>query len=770
MYFSFWVFQLMSFIKSRKKIVSTAILSTMSAMAYADNTAAQLETIHVKAEQEQGFKVDQSANSKYVAPLLDTPKSVSIISKQLIEDTQVTTLSDALRTVPGITLGAGEGGNPNGDRPFIRGYNSESSMYVDGVRSATSQNREMFAVEQVEVTKGSASTLGGAGGTGGSINLISKVAKAGDSIEGSVAGGTDNYARITLDGNKDFGHGIAGRVVVMGHQNEKAGQHDGAEYKRAGIAPSISFGLDSATRGTLSYYYLKTDDTPDSGVPYQYDATKKSTFGKPVDVKQGIYYGWKERDFQKQENQIATLKLEHDLNDNLTLSNTAVYSKSKNDYLWTQPDDSQGNIVNGKVWRRVNTNLTNTDSFTDQLSLKGKFNTGSLKHSFNIGAEYSKQESDRGTNIVTDPNTSKIGGSGTNNACSLANSNGWCTDLNNPNPNDPWLGRIQANPNVTNITSKTQSIYALNNIEITPQWLIDLGVRWDKFDTDVKYNKDSGSGATLIKAGTKYSSSNDFFNYQAGITFKPVENGSIYLSYATSANPVGVDAGDGSEGISVPNRNTTDEQARAINNLKPEEVKTYELGTKWDVLNNRLNLTAAIFRTEKTNTRALGTDGFTRNIGETRVDGIELGANGNITEKWAVSAGYTYLDSEIVDGGYAKDSNGNYVPSPTNGNQVQNVAKNSATLWTTYKVLPQVTVGAGAVAMDKVFGDAANTKYVPGYVRYDAMARYNVNKNVDLQLNVNNLTDKRYFTKAYSSHYATEAEGRSAVLSLNFKY
>lgn len=760
----------MSFIKSRKKIVSTAILSTMSAMAYADNTAAQLETIHVKAEQEQGFKVDQSANSKYVAPLLDTPKSVSIISKQLIEDTQVTTLSDALRTVPGITLGAGEGGNPNGDRPFIRGYNSESSMYVDGVRSATSQNREMFAVEQVEVTKGSASTLGGAGGTGGSINLISKVAKAGDSIEGSVAGGTDNYARITLDGNKDFGHGIAGRVVVMGHQNEKAGQHDGAEYKRAGIAPSISFGLDSATRGTLSYYYLKTDDTPDSGVPYQYDATKKSTFGKPVDVKQGIYYGWKERDFQKQENQIATLKLEHDLNDNLTLSNTAVYSKSKNDYLWTQPDDSQGNIVNGKVWRRVNTNLTNTDSFTDQLSLKGKFNTGSLKHSFNIGAEYSKQESDRGTNIVTDPNTSKIGGSGTNNACSLANSNGWCTDLNNPNPNDPWLGRIQANPNVTNITSKTQSIYALNNIEITPQWLIDLGVRWDKFDTDVKYNKDSGSGATLIKAGTKYSSSNDFFNYQAGITFKPVENGSIYLSYATSANPVGVDAGDGSEGISVPNRNTTDEQARAINNLKPEEVKTYELGTKWDVLNNRLNLTAAIFRTEKTNTRALGTDGFTRNIGETRVDGIELGANGNITEKWAVSAGYTYLDSEIVDGGYAKDSNGNYVPSPTNGNQVQNVAKNSATLWTTYKVLPQVTVGAGAVAMDKVFGDAANTKYVPGYVRYDAMARYNVNKNVDLQLNVNNLTDKRYFTKAYSSHYATEAEGRSAVLSLNFKY
>ena len=763
----------MSFIKSRKKLVSSAIASSLSVIAVptiAQDQPVQLPTIHTQAEQEQGLKVDQSSNSKFVVPLLDTPKSVSVISKQLIADTQVTSLSDALRTIPGITLGAGEGGNPNGDRPFIRGYNSESSMYVDGIRNSTSQNREMFAVEQVEVTKGSASALGGAGTSGGSINMISKVAKKGDALEGSVSGGTDNYARITLDGNKDFNNGVAARVVVMGHQNEKAGQHDGAEYKRAGIAPSITFGLDTATRGTLSYYYLKTNDEPDSGIPYQYDTIKKVTAGKPVDVKQGTYYGWKDRDFQKQENQIGTFKLEHDLTDNLVLSNTAVYSKSKNDYLWTQPDDSQGNIVNGQVWRRVNTNLTNTDSFTDQLALTGKFNTGSLKHSFNTGAEYAKQESDRGTNLVTDPNTPKIGGSGTTNACSLINSNGWCTSLDNPNSGDAWLGNIKANPNVTNITSKTQSVYVLDNITITPQWLLDLGVRWDKFETDVQYNKDSGSGATLIKAGTKYSSSNDFFNYQAGLTFKPVENGAIYISYATSANPVGVDAGDGSEGISVPGRNTTDEQSRAINNLKPEEVKTYELGTKWDVLNEKLNLTAAIFRTEKENTRALDTDGFTRNIGKTRVDGIELGVNGNITEKWAVSAGYTYLASEIVDAGFVKDTSGKYVPSPTNGNQVQNVAKNSATLWTTYQLLPVLTLGAGAVAMDKVYGDAANTKWVPGYVRYDAMARYNVNKNVDLQLNVNNLSDKRYFTKAYSSHYATEAEGRSAVLSVNFKY
>ncbi|MDN5646030.1 MAG: TonB-dependent siderophore receptor [Acinetobacter sp.] len=741
----------MAFIKTRKKLVSSAIASTLSVVAVnavAQDQIAQLETIHTEAAAEQSLKVDKSANSKFVAPLLDTPKSVSVISKQLIEDTQVTTLSDALRTVPGITLGAGEGGNPNGDRPFIRGYNSESSMYVDGVRNSSSQNREMFAVEQVEVIKGSASSLGGAGSVGGSVNMISKVAKKGDALEGSVAAGTDNYQRITLDGNKDFGNGIAARVAVMGHQNEKAGQHDGAEYKRAGIAPSITFGLDSDTRATLSYYYLKSDDTPDSGVPYNYDATKKATVGKPVDVKQGIYYGLHDRDFQKQENQIGTIKLEHDINDNLTITNTAVYNKSTNDYLWTQPDDSKGNVLNDKVWRRINSRITDTDIFTDQLALTGKFNTGTIKHKFNVGAEYSDQESNKGSYTTTYPGYAGTTTGGFNSDCKI--NDAWCTSLTNPNSKEEWLGTAVANRNTTTTTTKVISVYLLDNIEFNPQWLLDLGLRWDKFDTEQVTNA----------TGAKLENNKDFFTYQAGLTFKPVENGSIYASYATSANPVGVDGGDGSEAI-----------GQAYMDLKPEEARTIELGTKWDLFNDRLNLTAAIFRTEKQNTRIQLDAGTYTNGGESKVDGIELTATGKITDKWDITAGYSYLDTEMTNPGPSCTRAGVCTyPNPAKGKQLPNVPENSATLWTTYKVLPELTLGAGAIAMDKVYGDAANTKFVPGYVRYDAMARYNVNKNVDLQLNVNNLADTRYFTKAYASHYATEAEGRSAVLSVNFKY
>ena len=653
-----------------------------------------------------GLKIDQSANSKFVAPLLDTPKSVVVIPQQLIEDTQVTTLADALRTVPGITLGAGEGGNPNGDRPFIRGYNSESSMYVDGVRNSTSQNREMFAVEQVEVTKGSASAMGGAGTTGGSINLISKVAKQGDALEGSIAGGTDMYARITLDANEDFDNGMAARIAVMGHQNEKAGQHDGAEYKRAGIAPSFSFGLDNATRGTLSYYYLKTDDIPDSGIPYNNpfgaptgnnpDNRPLNGNGKPINVKQGQYYGWKDRDFQKQENQIGTLKLEHDLNDNLTFSNTAVFNRSKNDYLWTNPDDSRGNfILNGNVWARANSRIADTDTFTDLLALTGKFNTGIIQHSFNLGAEYSDQDTERTQYIINGLNAtgSSYAACGTPANIVL----GWCTSVDNPD-RSPWTGTISTDgADSYHIETKSKSIYFLDSIELHPQWIVDLGVRWDDYKTQqiLTYgrfnNAVTGANNTPITAvpGDQLTLENedDFINYQAGLVFKPRENGSIYISYATSSNPVGIDGGDGSESITV-----------AIENLKPEKVRTMELGTKWDILEDKLNLTAAIFRTEKTNTRSTDADGTTRNIGETCVNGIELGINGNVTDKWAISAGYTYLDSEIVDDGTATND----------GNQVQNVAENSATLWTTYQVMPQLTLGAGAVAMDKVYGNATN--------------------------------------------------------------
>ncbi|CAI3149795.1 MULTISPECIES: TonB-dependent receptor [Acinetobacter] len=767
----------MSLIRTRKKIVSSAIASSLSMIAttaMAQEAISQLPTIHTQATQEESLKVDQSANSKFVAPLKDTPKSVSILSQKLIKDTNSNTLLEALRYEPGITLGAGEGGTPFTDMPYIRGYSGQSSIYVDGVRNTTSQSRDMFAIEQVEVIKGSSSALGGGGSIGGSINLIPKVAHEGDVYQGSVQGGTDNYRHIQLDANKDFGNGIAGRVVIMGHENEKAGQSNGAEYARAGIASSLAFGLDTATRGTLSYYYLRSNDEPDAGIPFNNanpatppaGVTVTPGNGKPVDVKAGTYYGWKARDFDKRENHIGTFKLEHDFSENLTLSNVATYNKSKSDYVYTNADDSKGNIYRGTIARRALSRILDTDAYSDQLSLRGKFNTGSLKHSFNVGTEWSLQETDQGMYTFTNAagqTTSTILQDNINNCTSTAAaSNGWCTGLNNPR-NGAFTDKLGTIKGQSTTRSHTVSVYALDSIEFNPQWLLNVGVRWDKFETEKKYNKDvyaTEKGAynyskVATPEGTKYESDSDFFTYQAGLVYKPTENGSIYASFATSANPVGVLA----EGDSSDNAlGTTD----IINELKPEEARTFEVGTKWDLFNNRANLTAAVFRTEKQNTRIQIDPTTSANAGKSKVDGFEISLNGKITDKWDVSTGYSYLDSEITEAAYNSIAQ--------EGKPLPFVAKNSATLWSTYRVMPQLTLGAGVEYRDQVFVNTTAPKYLPTYTIYNAMAKYDVNKNVNLQLNINNISDKRYFTSAHAAHYAFEGNGRNAVLAINFKY
>lgn len=200
----------------------------------------------------------------------------------------------------------------------------------------------------------------------------------------------------------------------------------------------------------------------------------------------------------------------------------------------------------------------------------------------------------------------------------------------------------------------------------------------------------------------------------------------------------------------------------SANALKPEEARTFELGTKWDLFNNRANLTAAVFRTEKQNTRIQIDPTTTANAGKSKVDGFEISLNGKITDKWDVSTGYSYLDSEITEAAY------NAVAQE--GKPLPFVAKNSATLWSTYRVMPQLTLGAGVEYRGQVFVNTTAPKYLPTYTIYNAMAKYDVNKNVNLQLNINNISDKRYFTSAHAAHYAFEGNGRNAVLAINFKY
>ncbi|MFJ1337788.1 TonB-dependent receptor [Pseudomonas caricapapayae] len=705
------------------------------------------------------YKVESASSPKYTAPLVDTPRSITVIPQQVLKDTNALSLQDALRTVPGVTFGAGEGGNPQGDRPFIRGFDAQGDTYLDGVRDTGAQTREIFAVESVEVSKGPNSAIGGRGAAGGTINLVSKRAHLGNSFDGGFTWGSDQTQRYTMDGNYQFTDTAAGRLNLMSHESNVAGR-DKVNYDRWGVAPSLAFGLGTPTRVNLDYYHVESNDLPDSGIPYSIPPNGSSgrtsaNPDKPIDGGDSSnFYGLTNRDFRKTRTDIATFAIEHDLSDSLTIKNTLRHGNSMQDYILTQPDDSKTNVNNGSVWRRANTRVGNTATTTNQTDLFGDFYVAGFKNSFATGVELSREESDRSSyNVDTKTGLGKDG-----NLCNpgIIVSSGYnCTSLSNPNPDDPWDGAISRNYDETNTDSKTRAIYVFDTLELTPQWLVNMGLRYDHFETKYK------TVNTSKKATYRGKDTSEFVTGQLGLVWKPADNGSIYVSYATSATPPGAMLSEGMEGNSL--EGTPDRAGNfTTSDLEPEETTNYEVGTKWDLLEQRLALTAALFRTEKENARVQTNTLTYENVGETRVQGIELSASGKITDKWQVFAGYTYMQARQIDGGPMGKAN--------DGNQLPNTPNNAASLWTTYAITPKLTLGGGAFYTDEVYGSVANTTKVDSYVRYDAMASYKLTKNVDLQLNVQNLTDEVYYDKAFSTHFANQAAGRTALLTTSVHF
>lgn len=703
----------------------------------------ELPPISIEGQDEQGFKVDEASSPKFTAPLLDTPKSVTVIPEEVIRQTGATTLTEALRTTPGITLGMGEGGTPFGDRFIIRGFNAESDTFVDGVRDPGSQSREIFDLESIEVVKGPGSAYTGTGSTGGSINLVTKTPKADNFANASVTFGTDQTKRVTGDVNYRVDDTTALRLNAMYHDADVAGRDD-VTLNRWGFAPSLALGLGKPTRVTFDFYHLQTDDIPDYGLPYNkvYNGTAYVQTGTVADVDRDNFYGLVDRDYRRTQADIGTIRIEHDFADDLTLHNTTRYGVTTNDYIATNPDDSNNNVPYGYVWRNTKARNSQTQTITNQTDLTGNFQTGFIGHEYATGIEVSHQETTNRPYVVDTT-------SGTNSAsphCYPFPSNGNynCTSLDNPNPNDPWTGSIAGSPNLTTTDVMTKSAYVFDTLKFSDAWSFNAGLRYDNYHVEQRTTP-----AAATSDGTNISS---FWNYQLGLVYKPLPNGSVYLTYATSSNPSGETGGDGGSNLSATN-----------GSLDPEKNKSYEFGTKWDVLDKKLALTTAIFRTEKTNARVSMPDGSLQLVGEQRVNGFEFTFAGKITDKWGVFGGYTFLDAEIVD-------DGNCATCTNDGKRFPNTARNNITLWTTYDVVKDVTVGGGATYLSKVYGNAANTLYVPSYWRFDAMAEYELTKNVELQLNVLNIFDKRYFDRAYTTHMATVAPGRSALLTTNFKF
>lgn len=716
--------------KRRPLAAAMIVMFSAPCIAYGQegDSAEQLPDIKVTAATD-GYKADQVSGPKFTQPLIDTTQTITVIPADLIRDQGAATLRDALRNTPGITFQAGEGGGGlPGDQNFtMRGFSARNSLLIDGVRDTGTYARDTFNIEQVEVAKGPASAVAGRSTTNGFVNQVSKTPKLASFNQASVGFGTEDYVRATADLNRPVGDSTAVRLNLMYHDAGVA-ERDVVENTRWGVAPSFALGLNTPTRFIASYMKMRQDNVPDYGLPFNVDidgdGTNDTDGGLELlknDATRSNFYGLKDYDFEDIDTDVGTLQLEHDFSRTVALHSILRYINTDRDSAITAPRPPNRQLQRRQMGNEV---------LANQTSLTFAFDTGSLQHDLVTGVEISREKTDN-RNSAQNTNQPQL------------------TDPLNPNPNDAPLGPM---PPITGNPSEAQvdvlSAYAFDTISLSEAWKLNGGVRIDSYDVSYKIT-DATTGDTL----TDLDHSEDTFTWQAGIAYKPRPNGTVYLGYGTSVDP-SFDAA--TTGVVL-----SDAETSANNpNLDPEKSYNVELGTKWDLLDDRLALTAAVFRTEKTNarTRNANNEPFVLD-GKQRVQGIELGAAGNITEAWQVFGGVALMKSRIEESATPGETGGDLALTP----------KKSYNLWTTYRLPVGLTLGGGVQYVDNVYRNATNTTEAPSYTLVDLIVGYAFSDALTLRLNVNNVTDEAYISNVGGGHFIP-GPGRSGFVTADLSF
>ncbi|MGV3580429.1 TonB-dependent receptor [Brevundimonas sp.] len=716
-----------------------------------EQAASTVESVDVN-----GRRISRAPTSpRFTAAVIDTPRAVTVIPQQIIEQTGATSLQDLLRTSPGITFGAGEGGQPLADRPFIRGQASANNVFLDGIRDTGGQQREVFALEQVEVIKGPDSVYSGRGSGGGAINLSTKSPRLEEFTTVSLGAGTDGYMRGTVDWNAPLGGTAALRVNIMGAQGDVPGRN-AVDYDKWGLLVSLAAGLGTDTHATASYYHLTSNSMPDYGIPLFTKTGVRTTESGIMDVPYDSFYGLTARDYLEGTTDAFTFDFQHRFSDALTIRNVSRYSENLNDYVVTNPGDG-GNVtnngaalINGVWWmkRGLKSRYNPTRTIANVTDVFGTISTGGLTHSYDVGLELSREQNHNASYTITTV---------TGTACPAPLTGLDCTQIYNPNPSDPWTGTIIRGPLSRN-TAETVGLYAFDSIAIGEQWIINLGVRYDQYSVE-GYD---ASGTNAAPVQTRREGDWDFVNYQAGVVYKPTRNSSVYASWSTSSTPPTIAAGDQNAGSGIGTGNLSNVL------LEPEDTTSYEVGGKLSLFRQQLLLSAAAFKLTRENAQVQVSTGVYAQVGEVEVQGIELSASGNITPKWQVFGGYTYMDSELVRGAF----NG-----VNQGDPLANTPEHAFSLFSTYNVTDRVSAGGGVYYVSDSFGGnqggaggGTNRVFAPEYTRFDLFASYDVTDNATLQLNVQNAGDEAYIIRTNGVHHADVAPARSATLALNMRF
>ena len=707
----------------------------------ADAAPTQLDQVEVTGRDNRDkVKTDTATVGRVQTQLRDVPQSVTVINRTMLNAQGATSLSDALRTVPGITIGAAEGGQI-GNNINLRGFTARTDIVLDGVRDRGQYYRDTFFIDTIEILKGPSSMLFGRGSTGGAINQVSRQANLRQSTEVSITGGTHDFYRATVDANQPMSDTSAFRISAMGQNTQST--RDILTNEDYGVAPTVRFGIGTPTTLTLSGLFQHNHDMADYGI--------SPLNGAPAPVAYHNFYGLTD-DRLLQDASVIGAKLEHRISENVTFRNQLQYNRTAIDSRETN-SARVGTFValrlGGGVFTTLPTSATGyytalpasalsvliqskdraivDDSQYNQTDVISTFSTGFIKHTLVTGVELGKDTYQNQAITRVDPSIS-----GPAATTGLA-----VVSLTSPQYLPQSSRTIRTNGNLATSNAISLAGYFNDTLELSPQWKLVAGLRYDRYRARLN---------NTISSPGEVGQSVDFVSKRGGVIFQPTEQQSYYVAYGTSFDP-------SLETLTV----TAGQQA-----LDPEKNKSYEAGAKYDLFDNNLSVTFAGFRIEKQNARTQISTGVYELDGNIRVNGGEFGITGRITPDWQLFGGYTFLNAKIVKAS-TLDSTQGKVPA--------NTPRQSATLWTTYTLFHALDLGSGVTYQSSRF--ASNTDFVkaPGFVRWDGSVTYHV-KQYDVRLNLLNITDKDYITALIPSDggRSVPGAGRTALLTLNTRF
>lgn len=753
-------------------VLGPTLLASSQALA-ADGDAAMMPPVEVRADREQPDYQAQSVQSpKFTQPLRDTPQSITVVPAEVLRQQNAQTLQDVLQNVAGITFSSGEGNLGWGDFFTIRGFSAEQSITIDGVRDAGMASRtDTFNLEQAEVFKGTGSVESGVSAVGGSVNLVSKEAKRDTFYNTSVGVGSDGYARATADLNRSIGETSALRLNLMKHKNDVAGR-DVVSFERYGVAASFAHGLGTDTRFVVNVLHQADDNVPDGGLPIQ-----RGTHGNVMPgVARSAWYGASNLYTQQAKTDSITARIERDLTASTTIRNQFRYERSDNwsvlsparfntagtrnglGYIGKGPlVTAPGNIPSYGDYDLVDTtgqpislrlaSMSSSKRYTianNQTDLSTQFETAGLQHKLTAGVElYRETYGDRERSMDLPSGTLTF-------------------DPVNPATNFPGTATI-VGAGSARASVQNMGVYVNDTVTFNERWQAQTALRYDRW-TAKNVGKSRTDGA---------------LSGRLGLVYKPAKEGSVYAAYSRAAQP---------SALGVTTNNTINGTAAQFD-YQPALARTWEAGSKWDVLDGRLSVTGAVFRTELTDSWEYNADNSSpvRSLPAKRVQGFELSAQGDITPRWSVMASLSHLKSRITKG-------------LNEGAEAKNVPDWAGSVWTSYLLTPSVTVSYGAQYVGQrryadnvtVGGLNNNSSTAPGpsgaypiyvvdrekapsYVVQNLALRWRFHRQVTANFNINNLTNRFYWSRIGSSLdgfqlYGIPGAGRTYTASLDMSF